>query len=897
MKAPALWLLSSFAIGISLARLHPPAGAVVGIACGLLALAFACWSLRADRLAVAFAMLAWIALGSFAAAIPNRIAPANRVTSLVSEGALDLSQPLRWRGVLRSDPLHLPWGWRFEMGLESVEIGGKSLPVVGGLRATYYGDEPSLPTAPRAGDRIELLTKAIVPHNYGDPGAFDYRTQLARQGVDLTATLRSLELMESVAPRKRSIALWFARLRGTLLAQIDNIFGAAPQQAAVLRAMLLGDRSFVDTEIADQFRKTSSYHVLVIAGLHVAALAAFIFWIGRRLGLGLLPCSLCTLAALAAYLMIVQDRPPIFRAVLMAAFYLLAAALFRRLDILQAAALAALAILLVRPDEITDPSFQMSFLAMGAIGGIAMPWLARTSEPLRRALVRVNDVTRDPGYPPRLVQMRLDIRLLASQLSARLSAAWRERSINAIAFFGRSAVLLWELCLLSLVIQAAMLPLSVTEFHRLSSLGPIANVGAVLLTAAIVPAGFATLAIGSLWRTAGHFLARIAIWLTSLLLADVRVFARMAWSGLRVPDPPRWLFIGLLATLAFVAWFARRRAAEARPAEPRGITRPKQRRVRSWARTGEILAVAALVIEAIVTAAAPFAPRLFAGQLEATVLDVGQGDSIFLASPSGKTLLVDGGGGTGAFWVNGTRTRFDVGEEVVSRYLWSRGLKHLDAVALTHAHEDHMEGLHAVLDNFRVAELWVGHDVDSAAYRDLLETARQRGTRVIHWKRGDVIRWGGLDAEVLWPDSDDAVRQAGNDDSLVLRVRNGAQAVFLAGDIERPVENALAADNLPLDATFLKVPHHGSKTSSTEDFLARVRPTIAAVSVGENNPFNHPSPEAIARLAAEGARVFRTDRDGAITYLSNGTEAQISAFAQAKQIPHARYWAFLPGCF
>ena len=443
-----------------------------------------------------------------------------------------------------------------------------------------------------------------------------------------------------------------------------------------------------------------------------------------------------------------------------------------------------------------------------------------------------------------------------------------------------------------------MLPLSVTEFHRLSLLGPIANVGAVLLTASIVPAGFATLAIGSLWRTAGHFLARIAIWLTSLLLADVRLFARM---GVVRPSRARSAAMAFYRpsrdARLFVAWFARRRAAEARCAEPRRITRPKPRRVRSWARVGEILAVAALIIEEIATATAPFAPRLFAGQLETTVLDVGQGDSIFLASPNGKTLLVDGGGGTGAFWVSGTRTHFDVGEEVVSRYLWSRGLKHLDAVALTHAHEDHMEGLHAVLDNFRVAELWVGHDVDSAAYRELLETARQRGTRVIHWKQGDVIRWGGLGAEVLWPDSDDAVRQAGNDDSLVLRVRYGAQAVFLAGDIERPVESTLAADNLPLDATFLKVPHHGSKTSSTEDFLARVRPAIAAVSVGENNPFNHPSPEAIARLAAEGARVFRTDRDGAITYLSNGTEAQISAFAQAKQVPRARYWAFLPGFF
>ncbi len=310
-----------------------------------------------------------------------------------------------------------------------------------------------------------------------------------------------------------------------------------------------------------------------------------------------------------------------------------------------------------------------------------------------------------------------------------------------------------------------------------------------------------------------------------------------------------------------------------------------------------MLAAAVLCSGILAITIHPFPPRLDHGEFETTVLDVGQGDSIFVGSPGGKTLLVDGGGGSGALWISGARTRFDIGEEVVSRYLWSRGLKRLDAVALTHAHEDHLEGLNAVLENFRVAELWVGHDVDSAAYRHLLEIARARGTRIIHWKQGDSINWGGLDGRVLWPDTDEEVRQAENDDSLVLRLRLGNEFVLLTGDIERALERRLASESVPLEAQFLKVPHHGSKTSSTDDLLALVHPRAAAISVGENNPFNHPSPEVIARLGAVGARVFRTDQDGAVTFVTNGKDESVSAYSQNADNRPGSYWASLWGDF
>jgi competence protein ComEC len=215
--------------------------------------------------------------------------------------------------------------------------------------------------------------------------------------------------------------------------------------------------------------------------------------------------------------------------------------------------------------------------------------------------------------------------------------------------------------------------------------------------------------------------------------------------------------------------------------------------------------------------------------------------------------------------------------------LWSRGLKRLDVVALTHAHEDHYGGLAAVLRNFSVGEFWVGHDADSAGYRALLAEVRARGVPIIHRAKGEQFNWGGVHLGLLWPANDDPVKTASNDDSLVMRLEDGREAILLAGDIENPVERTLTADGDPLSADFLKVPHHGSKTSTTENFLDAVHPRFAAISVGEGNPFGHPNTEVLDRINQEGARLYRTDRDGAITALTDGRQMIVRSFVEKPQ--------------
>jgi competence protein ComEC len=168
--------------------------------------------------------------------------------------------------------------------------------------------------------------------------------------------------------------------------------------------------------------------------------------------------------------------------------------------------------------------------------------------------------------------------------------------------------------------------------------------------------------------------------------------------------------------------------------------------------------------------------------------------------------------------------------------------------------------------------------VDSAAYRNVLAEANARRIPVIHRVRGEHFDWAGVRVSVLWPATSEPVRAASNDDSVVLRLKDGENSLLLTGDIERAVERSILVNGDELAANFLKVPHHGGRTSSTPAFLQAVHPTIAAISVGEANPYGDPSPDAVERILAEGTRLFRTDRDGAVTITTDGRSMNVRSF-------------------
>jgi competence protein ComEC len=261
------------------------------------------------------------------------------------------------------------------------------------------------------------------------------------------------------------------------------------------------------------------------------------------------------------------------------------------------------------------------------------------------------------------------------------------------------------------------------------------------------------------------------------------------------------------------------------------------------------------------------------GRLALTVLDVGQGDCLVMRSPRGRVWLVDAAGGFD--------DRFDVGEAVVGPYLWAQGLRRVEGLVVTHAHPDHIGGVPFLLRSFALGEVWEGvaprRDRGYAALDAALKAGRASRRTVA---RGVATEWDGVEMRTAWPDPSGPPPWATrNDDSVVLYVRYGAVRFLLTGDIEEGAESRLD----PARAPVLKVPHHGSRSSSGEGFIAAVGPRLAVVSAGYRNRFGHPHPAVVDRLMAAGARLYRTDRDGAVTVSTDGTSIWVKTFRDGQE--------------
>ena len=870
-RAPLAAAAVAFALGIAAGRYSPRPAVLLLAALGLL-VALALLSFRLPRVALWPVLGVWVVLGT-AAENWQAAPPAPQRLLLLADG---LSRTVRGR-VLRvrapaampdatsdADPVE-PWESAEDTSVErgrpvQVDLAvdaleevtpdaARMLPASGGVRVSVYGAAPPL----ACGDLLELPLRLRPPLRFRDPGVFQAADYLLSQGIAAQASVASSQIQQLAAGpappacRLHAAQAWaagrmLAFTRSTPNRRLPGVLRLAPEDAAMLNAMLFGDRGGLTHGLRAGFERTGTFHLFVVSGLHLALLAGGVFWaLGRLRTPGWL-ATVATIAVAAAYAALTGFGQPVQRALAMTAIFLVARLLARDRDPLNALGAAMLAMLVWAPDSLFDPSLQMTVLAVASIGCIAVP-LGQWSF-LRFARAAGSAFRRHTNLPPAEAQLCLMLELWGETLALLLGrrVLWLPvRRLPARLFVS----LFWalELALVGLVAEMVMVLPMALYFHRATLFALPANLLVVPLLALLMPAALMTFA-GTLISPA---VAAVPAAATALLLHGVRWgishVSRIEAANLRVPGPVWWVALAAVSAWGVCCWAVRR--------------------------SGRAAAMVALALPAIALFVLwPEPPLLHPGALELTAIDVGQGDSMLAVAPDGGTMLIDAGGPVGSHGVSEVVSDFDTGEQVVSPYLWSRRLRRLDIVVLTHAHTDHMGGMPAVLQNFRPRELWVSNDSGSALYAALLRQAAALGIAVRHLHAGDTLPWGPVQISVLSPAA--AYRNTdapSNDDSLVLEMRLGKASALLEGDAERPSEEAMLADGRLHPVTLLKIGHHGSRTSSEEPFLAAVAPKDAVISVGRRNTFGHPRGEVVARIAEHGTHLFRTDTLGLTTFL------------------------------
>lgn len=646
------------------------------------------------------------------------------------------------------------------------------------------------------GDEILMKGDLRTPNGQRNPGGFDKKAYLERQGIrtlfygDPHSTPRILNHHRGNFLRERAIAV-----KHFLSRSLSEAF--SPRDAGFLKALFLGERRDMSEDFKDLFIKTGTMHILAVSGFNIGFLSLTLYFLlkpfrmARNLKLWL------TLAMIWAYCLLVGWQSPVVRASVMATVLIAAQLLGRKQNVLNSLGLAALVILAVNPKQFFDVGFQLSFIAVFAMAQMLPIFFKR------------HDLWPNEKWTA------------------------KERAWHYVQ----------ELFWVSFVCLIATLPITVQNFYIVTPLSLLANM-------VVVPAAFLIFFLGVIFFLSFWWVPK---WLSLVTLA-IKLMMQFFIGALFVIEnlPGAYFIVGKLNLVLFSLLVA-------------GILFfLRDHKIKNMPVRAAVMVLFIFNIFLLQTAARYYYPKF-----RMTVLDVGEGDAIYLEFPKGGNLLIDAGkGGAG-----------DRGRWVVLPFLKSKGVSAIDALVLSHPQEDHIGGMPVVMDELTVKNVFDGGSIEGTdSFKALIDRIHKQKTPYFHLHRGVQIEgFRDIQIHVLHPPDREVQDKNVNNESLVLKINYQESRFLLTGDIQGKAMQEILDAGEDVKTDVLKIPHHGSKLGiEGERFVRACDPKISVISVGEHNPFHHPSGKTVEILSSLAEnRVYRTDLDRAVEIVSDGKNLMV----------------------
>ncbi|MFD0958603.1 ComEC/Rec2 family competence protein [Paenibacillus chungangensis] len=740
----------------------------------------------------------------------------------------------------------------FHMEADAVHVGGHE-PLAGGAERLLVQlrlaaqPEQAIAAAWQRGDRIAVTGELARPATASNSGGFHYRRYLRSQRIHwLLQAKGAAAVTARPAASTAATAALLGRVdaaRAWLGARVEELYPGP--QAGYMKGLLLGLREDIDPGRFQQYAQLGLTHILAISGLHVGV---FMYVLGGMLKLLRLRRErilTVLMAAVPFYVLLAGAAPSVMRAGVMAMLGLAAARMGKLKDGLHLLAAAAVGLLLLDPYYLDSVSFQLSFIVtLGLIAGV----------PAVRGMM----------------------------------PAWRRGGP------------LFDLLSVSIVAQLVSFPLTIYYFNQFHLLSLPANVVVVPIVSMIVlPLGTASMLVMPIWETGAGWIAQLCRLVNACTYWIVERLSEQ--SGLLIiwSSPPVWWIAAwlLLAGTGFrlmTSWRHARhsQAAALQLAEEQTVPLDTGRlHASAWeggsVRRASTYRFAMGMTATIILLGYAYMPDKLDTRATVSFLDVGQGDAALIRTPSGKHILIDGGG-TISFRKSGEEWRerrdpFEVGAKVVVPLLMKRGVKEIDLLVISHLDSDHIGGLRAVADVIPIKRVWWNGTVKQASdAMELLQMLLDRHIPLHAPTLGDTLQ---LDAytELLvlgeGRELNDTIPlvQDQNEASLIVAVTLYSRTFLFAGDINaategvvmrKAIELSRGKENEPggVGIDVLKLAHHGSRYSTSEEWLAYWRPNAVVVSVGAYNTYGHPHPHVLDRVSASGAELWRTDDGGEVSF-------------------------------